>query len=1834
MRKAARTAALIGATTLIAVLGIPAIASPDVVVTPTIDVTGLENSITSAFAELNPDIATLGTDLGTYESTLLSDAKLSPAEVGAVAALALIEAGGTLPDTCSTIASLEKGIPTSVLGIPISIAEILGLTPLQEQLVTNYLDNLLQTEEQTILTDLSPAALSLLQVNYNTTFFPSGKNPLTPVTRTTRGYIGLPTLLDVDGQPGLDMCAGTEINLGSIASLISPATLSSLGITSLSGLSSLNTTALLAKLGSLVTLSLTQLEVQQQVSKLPLAATTLPVNLSGVLPNLGGIGFGYNTQGSSAPQGYTTTVKIGSSPLLGISDTTSNPGSSLTQTVSLGSTLSINNTWTPVPSAMTTGLTMNGDAFSFPNTVSSPSNWTFGLPLGTTGSITANVNELTSTTASTASMAVSGLGLTTGYSGGTSPSTSFNASIALGADSFGTGVAPLPTSFNSCYVVDAITCSNVNSSRGGTLTALHSMNFTASSPATVTQNLILSAAPTVTAVSPATGPSIGGTSVTITGTGFATNPGGTLIYFGNNAAGTVKCTSTTSCTATVPAGAVGGVNVTASVDGQATASTATPTTYTYAASTGTPVTFPNPGYSCGNSLTSLYAHVRGSDIYEDYNYGTASATLGTGHAWLDTGGTAISGCESALGLVSTYAPGTSAGGGAPTGRLGTFTASSGNAANSLTKSGAMTCPTGTNLNFSLLGSLGVLVGVPSSGDVSNWLCPTPPVNTALPVVTPSSPVYVGSVLNTTNGTWTPTDMASTTTLQWYRCTTATACTQILGSTGSSYAPSTADLGQMLEVVATNTNGDGSKTATSAQTSAVVLPPPPVASTPGPVVSSTVPETVTTTNGTFTSPVPVSYTYVWQLCATPTSCTPITGATSSSLTLTSGADQGESLEATVTATNAGGTGMATSNQFAVPNIPSNSVIPFISDTTQSVSDVSAGGGSDVTQSDTLTANSGTWAPTTGVTYTYVWSHCTTTGTPVCTQVGTGSTYVLAKSDVGMTMQLTVAATDFSGSASATSAMSNAVGPASLLFQTPQSVVDGTVNAVAPDGNGNTYIGGSFDTIGPGVGGAGSISLSSATGKDVTQDARAAGGSVLAVAPDGVGGYFIGGNFTSVQQTPCASLAHITAAGALDAAYCFPAGTGPVNAVDFDATNGVLAVGGSFNVNGDTNLLFFDSTGAMHASGADPNGPVNAVVDDGASFMVGGQFTTLAASTPISAGNLAKWIVGGSGATFTAAPSTTWVQSVLNCSPVAFTKAAGCVATSTPASVDALSIVKEVDAVTLTNQVAIGYYVLIGGSFTSQTAGTGAPNSAAGVARSNAAVITTGTVCAVNPASGPVNPPGGESAAQVQPTTCTTTGAGAVGTWVPNPNGVVRSITSGGVVGASNVLANQQSTPVYLAGDFTKVGAASTPVQGIAEYGLNGVGGAGTVTTTVPTAQLGVNWVASPNVQAPSTTWIPTVSAGSSVVSVKAIAMDANGNLEAGGNFTSVLGQAAFRIVQLTPNTSATSTATVNTAWNPDAGNVVDAIAESGNNVLVGGSFLVLAGSPYLNVAEMDSTGAVVPTWNPGVNGTVDSLAYSNGNVYAGGSFSVAAGTTSTNLAAITSTGSSLGSFVPPLPNGPVLALLAANNTLYVGGNYGTIGGASRNGLSAVDPATGALSSWSPPLNSGGIVRAVAATSSDIYAGGSFSAGADINAGEFNSLSAARTAWNPVSVGAVNAIVVAPSAVYLGGTSGVLAVDPTAGATVWSVTGPSVSAEALSGDGTTLFIGGSFSSVEGVNRGNLADLQTSNGTRTSFNPGASAPVNGMALTTSAGQDTLTVGGAMRTIMGQISGGFGIF
>ena len=113
--------------------------------------------------------------------------------------------------------------------------------------------------------------------------------------------------------------------------------------------------------------------------------------------------------------------------------------------------------------------------------------------------------------------------------------------------------------------------------------------------------------PSVAAVSPSTGPTSGGTSVTISGTNFSSTPGAVNVSFGAVAATDVSCTSSTQCTATSPAGSAGIVDVTVTVGGL-TSPTSSADQFTYVTPPPTPTVTgvsPSSGPSGGGTAVTI-----------------------------------------------------------------------------------------------------------------------------------------------------------------------------------------------------------------------------------------------------------------------------------------------------------------------------------------------------------------------------------------------------------------------------------------------------------------------------------------------------------------------------------------------------------------------------------------------------------------------------------------------------------------------------------------------------------------------------------------------------------------------------------------------------------------------------------------------------------------------------------------------------------------------------------------------------------------------------------------------------------------------------------------------------------------------------------------------------------------------------------------------------------------------------------------------------------------------------------------------------------------------------
>ncbi|HEY1904131.1 MAG TPA: IPT/TIG domain-containing protein, partial [Terracidiphilus sp.] len=126
-------------------------------------------------------------------------------------------------------------------------------------------------------------------------------------------------------------------------------------------------------------------------------------------------------------------------------------------------------------------------------------------------------------------------------------------------------------------------------------------------------------APTVGSVSPSSGPIAGGTSVTITGTNFAS---GDTVSFGGVAATNVVVASTTSITATTPAGAVGAVTV--SVTNSSSLSGSLASGFTYIGLPTVTGVSPNSGSTLGQTAVTITGTNFGAGA--TVSFGGAAAT--------------------------------------------------------------------------------------------------------------------------------------------------------------------------------------------------------------------------------------------------------------------------------------------------------------------------------------------------------------------------------------------------------------------------------------------------------------------------------------------------------------------------------------------------------------------------------------------------------------------------------------------------------------------------------------------------------------------------------------------------------------------------------------------------------------------------------------------------------------------------------------------------------------------------------------------------------------------------------------------------------------------------------------------------------------------------------------------------------------------------------------------------------------------------------------------------------------------------------------------------------
>jgi hypothetical protein len=696
-------------------------------------------------------------------------------------------------------------------------------------------------------------------------------------------------------------------------------------------------------------------------------------------------------------------------------------------------------------------------------------------------------------------------------------------------------------------------------------------------------------------------------------------------------------------------------------------------------------------------------------------------------------------------------------------------------------------------------------------------------------------------------------------------------------------------------------------------------------------------------------------------------------------------------------------------------------------------------------------------------------------------------------------------------------SSSASAASAALSTDPTVILPSANesiAKVIAGPNNTYfIGGSFSFIGEYAPNLTSFTISTKE-RDIdfpTID----DGFAQAIISDGAGGYFIGGNFTSVEGVFKRDLAHITADGSIDNDWTANINdSGIAHVRDLVLANGVLYVCGNFtSINGTNraNLAAINpESGAVlpwNPSGSGVCSDIDITSDNSVIFAASGD---RARSYNASTGALIR----------------AYAQSNNNAS------------TGT------------VSTVALNSDESVVY---VGGSFTR----FGSTN------RNDLAAFSTstGTITSWNPNSA------GVSVNDVLVDGSTIYVAGWFDTVASgiSRNSVAAFDADGNLTDWDPQISGKLGysgqdwqevfgleivgDDLYIYGDFTHVGGEVRPTFAVVDkttaevqsldlsfdgrvYGLLIDGGkllvSGTYERTNVSMRKGIAQLDRTTNEI--TSWNPILNN-----SVSDMFFDGVSTLYIAGNFTSVNGETRNRFAAIDTSTG------IATSLNPDVNNFVARILpNTADKMILGGNFSQVGGTPRSGIAEINLNDGSVTSFDPNIQGQfyyiVNDMAMYGSDLYVVGDFNTVNGDTTRKGGAAFNleTGQASG-WDPELPDFQSLnEIEIVGDYAYVGGYFTAIkGDESKNHLAQLDLSTGAATSWNAGVD--GFVGKIFFANNTLFIGGSFS---NVNNGTprtkvaaLNITDGSVQSWSPQFEDVISTMVeeIAPvgTKLYLGG-----------------------------------------------------------------------------------------------------------
>lgn len=739
-----------------------------------------------------------------------------------------------------------------------------------------------------------------------------------------------------------------------------------------------------------------------------------------------------------------------------------------------------------------------------------------------------------------------------------------------------------------------------------------------------------------------------------------------------------------------------------------------------------------------------------------------------------------------------------------------------------------------------------------------------------------------------------------------------------------------------------------------------------------------------------------------------------------------------------------------------------------------------------------------------------------------------------------------------------------------------ITDGTVLSIVGTGT-RTFVGGYFSRVGPYTGGLATMNTATCIPESRTHTA----GLIRIAIPDGTGGWYVAGDFSSYDGQPRSGLARLDSNGDVMPWNPLVTGTGSPSYVNaMVLSHGKLYLGGRFTAIGAQPCA---GLAAVDTATAEPDGwapdaklAVAALAVSGDTLHAGGSFRSIGtelrpglASFDLGSGALLspalpgpQTMSGGTGVTtLAAAPGMLYAGGTI---PYIGAPTGGAAVVDTVTGQPRAPLLDILGSVrTVIPDGAGGWYV--GGAF----------SHIRGLARVNLAHVDAD---------------------------------GVPSAWSPAPNDTVRALLLKG-------------DTLFVAGSFTITSA--TARNGFAAYRAStGELLAGTPGADAPVHQLalsgtrlilGGSFTTLGGFRAPSLAALDcemlTLSAiqpwyASGVVNSLVAADD---KVYVGGSFQQVRSNTPYFLL-------ADSTGHV-AAGTPTPTSSVEAILPDGaGGWYVGGGFSSLGVVTRRALAHILADGSVDAAFDAHIEGisAVMALAMRNDTLYAGGTFSVVNGVARTGIAALNA---ATGALLPwnPVLNGNVRSIALAPGTIYLNGGFSSAGGQARGGLAAVDAATGAVTSWNPVVSSssgGGSVSAVAYADNVVYIGGLFTNVGAISRSCFAALDPVTAAPLPLNLGLpvttsiVNCIAVSGDRLYVGGRftsvlgharTNLACVDLSTGSALTFAPNPNGWVRALSIVGDQLYVGGDFGFIGGLARRYAAQLNAATGSAQPFSLG---------------------------------------